>query len=126
MKHLLLTTIAVTSLLATTTFADPIHDAARKGDIEAVEERLNFLTTLFLVIAEKYSYFYPHDGFVDRAKGRGEQINRTWMHTFPIFKKRLGRPTGSAIKNGYVYSREFKHCSVCLDIENEKEKLTWK
>ena len=70
MKHTILT-LAVTSLLATTTVADPIHDAARKGDIEAVEERLNFLTTLFLVIAEKYSYFYPHDGFVVRAKGRG-------------------------------------------------------
>ena len=40
MKHLLLTTIAVTSLLATTTFADPIHDAARKGDIKAVKQHL--------------------------------------------------------------------------------------
>ena len=71
MKHLLIATIEVTSLLATTTVADPIHDAARKGDIEAVEERLNFLTTLFLVIAEKYNYFYPHDGFVVRGKGLG-------------------------------------------------------
>lgn len=56
MKRTLLT-LVVTTLLATTAFAGPIHDAARKGDIEAVEERLNFLTTLFLVIAEKYSYF---------------------------------------------------------------------
>ena len=40
MKHLLITTIAVTSLLATTAFAGPIHDAARKGDIEAVKQHL--------------------------------------------------------------------------------------
>ena len=40
MKHLLLTTIAVTSLLTTTAFAGPIHDAARKGDIEAVKQHL--------------------------------------------------------------------------------------
>ena len=41
MKHLLLTTIAVTSLLATTAFADPIHDAARDGDIAGVEALLD-------------------------------------------------------------------------------------
>jgi len=40
MKHLLITTIAVTSLLATTAFAGPIHDAARKGDIKAVKQHL--------------------------------------------------------------------------------------
>ena len=41
MKYLLLTTIAVTSLLATTSFADPIHDAARDGDIAGVEALLD-------------------------------------------------------------------------------------
>ena len=40
MKHFLITTIAVTSLLAATGFAGPIHDAARKGDIEAVKQHL--------------------------------------------------------------------------------------
>tara|TARA_R110000850_G_scaffold145753_4_gene267964 strand:+ start:3271 stop:4446 length:1176 start_codon:yes stop_codon:yes gene_type:complete len=96
------------------------------SNLEAVEERLNYLTALFLVIAEKYTYFYPHDGFVVRAKGHGEQINRTWMHDFPIFKKRLGPPKGPAIKEGYLYTREFEHCSVWLDIEQEQGKLSWK
>ena len=41
MKHLLLTTIAVTSLLATTAFADPIHVAARVGDIAGVQAQLD-------------------------------------------------------------------------------------
>ena len=41
MKYLLLTTIAVTSLLATTAFGDPIHDAARDGDIAGVEALLD-------------------------------------------------------------------------------------
>jgi hypothetical protein len=39
MKHLLLTTIAAV-LLVGTAFAGPIHDAARKGDIEAVKQHL--------------------------------------------------------------------------------------
>jgi len=39
-KHLLLTTIAAV-VLATTTFADPIHDAARTGDLAGVQAELN-------------------------------------------------------------------------------------
>ena len=41
MKHLLLTTIAVTSLLVTTAFADPIHDAAWDGDLVGVQAELD-------------------------------------------------------------------------------------
>jgi len=41
MKHLLLTTIAVTSLLATTAFADPIHDAVNRGDLAGVQAELD-------------------------------------------------------------------------------------
>jgi len=41
MKHLLLTTIAVTSLLATTAFAGPIHDATDRGDLAAVQAELD-------------------------------------------------------------------------------------
>ena len=40
MKRLLLTTIAVTSLLATTGFAGPIHNAAFSGNIEAVKQHI--------------------------------------------------------------------------------------
>ncbi|MDC0064912.1 ankyrin repeat domain-containing protein [Verrucomicrobia bacterium] len=40
MKHLLLTTIAVASLLAATGFAEPIHNAAFSGNIEAVKQRI--------------------------------------------------------------------------------------
>ena len=39
MKRTLLT-LAVTSLLATTAFADPIHNAAFSGNIEAVKQRI--------------------------------------------------------------------------------------
>ena len=40
MKHLLLTTIAV-GLLAATAFADPIHDAAEKGNLIGVQTELD-------------------------------------------------------------------------------------
>ncbi len=41
MKHLLITTIAAVVLVATTAFADPIHDAARTGDLAGVQAELN-------------------------------------------------------------------------------------
>ena len=41
MKHLLLTTIAAISLLVTTAFADPIHDAAKAGDSAGVQAELD-------------------------------------------------------------------------------------
>ncbi len=41
MKHLLLTTIALTSLLTTTAFADPIHDDARSGNLAGVQAELD-------------------------------------------------------------------------------------
>ena len=40
MKHLLLTTIAAV-VLATTAFADPIHTAARNGDLAGVQAELD-------------------------------------------------------------------------------------
>ena len=89
-------------------------------------ERMHYLTAIFLVIAEKHSYFYPHDGYGVRKDAKGRQIKRVWLHTFPVFKKKLGPPKGPAKKNGYIYTREFENCSVWLDIENEKAKLTWK
>ncbi len=40
MKHLLMTVIAVTSLLAISGFAEPIHNAAFSGNIEAVKQHI--------------------------------------------------------------------------------------
>ena len=40
MKHTLLT-LTITSLLATTAFADPIHDAAKTGDLAGVQAELD-------------------------------------------------------------------------------------
>ena len=41
MKHILITTIAAISLLVTTAFADPIHDAAKAGDTAGVQAELD-------------------------------------------------------------------------------------
>ncbi|MFC1762806.1 putative glycoside hydrolase [Planctomycetota bacterium] len=87
-------------------------------------ERLDYLTAIFLVIAEKYSYLYIHGGY---GVGPESEIdNPFWLETLPVFEKRLGPPKGAATRDGYIYTREFEHCSVWLDIENETAKLTWR
>ena len=103
-------------------------DEARKGikNLDAVADRLNYLTAMFLIMAEKYSYFFPHDsGYGVSTNSRNAQVNRTWMYNLPIFKKKLGKPKGPAIRQGYTYTREFEYCSVYLDIENETAQLKW-
>ena len=92
----------------------------------AMSKRLTYLTALFLTIAEKHSYFFPHDGYAVKNTRRGKQGNPTWIKSLPIFEKKLGSPKGPATKEGYIYTREFEHCSVWLDIENESATLTWK
>ncbi|MFT5002908.1 MAG: hypothetical protein ACI952_001256, partial [Flavobacteriales bacterium] len=103
-------------------------DEARKkiDNFDQVQQRLDYLTAIFLVMAEKYSYFYPHDGYGVQINRKGEQINNLWMHTFPLLKKRLGAPLGPAKRDGYVFTREFKYCSVYLNVEAEEATLLWK
>jgi hypothetical protein len=108
-----------------------IQEALKQGEAleyernEGLRSRVDYAAALFLIVAEEYSYFLPVDQMGVVTKG-GKQQNRLWMQTLPIFKQRLGPPKGPAVKRGYIYTREFEHCSVWLDIENEVGKLIWR
>ncbi len=96
-------------------------DEARNNieSVKQVQQRFDYLTAIFLIIAEEHSYFYPHDGY-------GVKKSRTWMQDFPIFDNRLGAPKGPAKRDGYVFTREYKYCSVYLNVETEEAILKWK
>ena len=96
------------------------------GSIEQVQERVEYLTAIFLTMAEEHSYFYPHDGLGVSTDKNGKYRNKTWMHTFPIFNNRLGAPKGLAKRDGYIFTREFEYCSVYLNVETEEATLKWK
>jgi hypothetical protein len=96
-------------------------DEIRKGlgKNEDYSKRFNYLLAMFLICAEKHSYFLAHDSYVVNKK------NKVWMKTPPELDRPLGPPKGPAVQDGYVYTREFAHAKVRLDIENEVGEIEW-
>ena len=86
-----------------------------------IQPRLEYCLALFLICAEKHSYFLPHDGY-DVNNNR----SAVWLTRFPEYDKPLGPPKGPAIQDGYTYTRDFESASVFLDIEKREAKITWK
>ena len=82
------------------------------------QRRLTYCLAMFLICAEKYSYFLAHDGY-DATK------SSTWLKRPPEFERPLGPPTGKAQREGSIYTRDFRQASVWLDIKNEQARITW-
>lgn len=83
------------------------------------ESRFNYQLALFLICAEKYSYFDLKDSYDAKR-------SKTWMTRPADYEQPLGPPLGPAVKTGYTYTREYTHASVSLDIENETGEVVWK
>ncbi|MDB9741520.1 putative glycoside hydrolase family 15 protein [Akkermansiaceae bacterium] len=83
------------------------------------EKRFDYMLAMFLICAEKYSYFDLTDTY-DAKK------STFWMSHAAQYDNALGAPLGDSIRDGYTFSREFKHASVKLDVENEIGSITWK
>jgi hypothetical protein len=89
-------------------------------DLAAMQPRFKYALGIFLICAEKYSYFLAHDGYgVDGGR------NRFWMQDFPEYSRALGPPKGPAIEAGWTYTREFEHAQVTLDIQNQQAQIIW-
>ncbi|MFC7338780.1 putative glycoside hydrolase [Haloferula chungangensis] len=92
-----------------------------KGKRASLQDRLTYTMAIFLVCAEKHSYFMLSDGYgVDKTEGR------LWMNDAPEYSRPLGPPKGPAKRNAYVYERSFEHADVRVDIEKETAEITWK
>jgi len=80
---------------------------------------LAYPLAVFLICAEKYSYFRIHEGY-------SANNNNRWMRWFSEYDKPLGPPTGPARKYGFRYSRTFKHAAVKLDIRKRTAEIRWR
>ncbi len=96
-------------------------DEIRKGlsGDDNHSKRFEYLLALFLTCADKHSYFLAHDGY-------GAEQSKVWMKRNPELERPLGEPKGPAVRDGYIYTREFAHAKVRLDIENEVGEIIWK
>ena len=83
------------------------------------QSRFDYQLAIFLICAEKYSYFDLKDGYDAKR-------SKTWLTHPADYDRPLGPPKGPAVRNGYTYAREFAHASVQLDIENETANIVWK
>ena len=96
---------------------DEVHGKAESE--EAAAKSLNYSLAVFLICAEKYSYFRVHEGYAADSE-------TNWMRQFPEYDRPLGAPLGHAKKDGPVYTRQFEHADVWLDIHQREGKITWK
>ena len=82
-------------------------------------EALTYPLAIFLVCAEKNSYFRIHEGY---SANEGDR----WMRWFPEYDRPLGPPDGPATKDGDRYTRTFQHATVQLDIQKRTANIEWK
>ena len=79
----------------------------------------DYQLAIYLICAEKYSYFYLKDGY-------DAKTSNTWLKRRKEYDRPLGPPKALAVRDGYTYTREFAHASVQLDIESETASIVWK
>lgn len=96
---------------------DEIRTALKKED--ASDRRFQYLLALFLICAEKHSYFCAHDGYDVKSSTQ-------WRRPRPEFERPLGEPKGPAVRAGYTYAREFEHASVFVDLEQKNARINWR
>ncbi len=83
---------------------------------KVLKDSLTLPLAAFLIAAEKYAYFGHSVGWSGQSG---------WFYRPDEFNKPLGPPRGPAKKEGLVYTREFEHARVWLDIENEQARIDW-
>jgi len=96
-----------------------IDEGHRKVESDAqAHAALTYPLGIFLICAEKYSYFRVHEGYEADKNGH-------WMRWFPEYDHPLGKPLGPAKKEGFRYSRKFEHASVTLDLTKRSAEIQW-
>lgn len=100
-------------------------DGVRKAAADVLVQTL----APFLIVANEhvflqYAWFYQaQDGNFPCPSGIECGMPSSW---YPEYSQPLGAPTGPAVKNGYVWTREFAHASVYVDARSRSaSKITW-
>jgi len=103
------------------TTADGIRQAAADVLVQALAP---FLIVVNEHVYLQYAWFYEmQDGNIPCPAGIECGMPAEW---YPEFSKPLGPPHAPAVKNGYIWTREFEHASVYVDARSRSaSKITW-
>ena len=84
-------------------------------------DSLEFSLAAFLVAAGEYHYFvYGPANSWRLRNGAGRDFV-----FYAEFKRRLGSPTGVAVRNGTQFARKFAHAHVWCDVAARTADITW-
>lgn len=84
------------------------------------KKQLPYYLSLYLIGAQPYSYF---------QWGWGWELTTGPLEHYPEFHKPLGPPLGDYARQAedqWVFTREFEHASVWVDLESREGRITWK
>ena len=84
--------------------------------LKEARRNITFPLACFLVAAQPYAYFCYTWGY---------QEDHGSLDWYPEFDKPLGKPLGDAEVDGFIYTREFEHCRVRVDLESKEAKIEW-
>lgn len=90
------------------------------AELEAfARKKIAFPLACFLIGAQRHAYFCYGWGY-NAADGQ--------LVEYPEYRRRLGPPKGSAsrVEQSWVFTREFEHASVKVDLEKREANITWK
>jgi len=85
--------------------------------LQLSKDNITYPLACYLIGAQLNSYF---------CYGWGYQVNHGQLVSYPEYEKPLGAPLEEYVRNEWIFTREFKHASVWLDLENRKSKIVWK
>ena len=78
--------------------------------------KITFSLACYLVAAQRHGYFCYSWGYRDT---HGSLVD------YSEFKRPLGPPLGEATRDGWVYTRSFRHVSVTVNIDTREATITW-
>jgi len=89
---------------------------------DSAQAEFDFYLSIFMVIAEEYSYLLIHDSS-NAYSIMGN--DRLWLKRFAEYDRALGAPKGPAVQSGYIYTRQFENAAVYLDLGKSEGRIAW-
>jgi len=88
---------------------------------EILRDELDFCLACFLICAGENCYFNYSWGY-----GEWDRVTSGNFDWYPQFDRPLGPPNGEFKQDGMIFTREFAHAAVRVDLETEQAHIDWK